>query len=288
MTNILVQRMLEQIENDYGQALTLRTISASLGRQPAYLGRLFHRQMGSSVRTYLTRVRLEHAAALIRDGVKIEAVALTVGYRSKKNFYQRFRAHYGTTPVHYRSGGTETMGAPAAITTGGPRQQGWPIGTAPSAPSPLRSQASTLSPAAADAGFSGLGSIVRASNRAWRLAAHAQERMLQHFMRLRVGILLTDDAGRYIAANRAAMTVTGYSDPELCELVPSDLFESAPDVETRCVWQLMLRARQAPNATIRTKAGNAVGVYLLTLKNVLWGRREMSAVLQRATPLLTG
>jgi PAS domain S-box-containing protein len=287
MTNLLVQRMLEQIENDYGQALTLRTISSSLGRQPAYLGRLFQQDMGCSVRTYLTRIRLEHAAALIRDGVKIEAVALTVGYRSKKNFYQRFRAHYGMTPLRYRSGRTEALGTPAN-TIDGTRQPGWPVTTATTATSPLLSQVPRLSPAAADAGWSGLGSIVRASNRAWRLAARAQERMLQHFMRLRVGILLTDDAGRYIAANRAAMSVTGYSDRELCERLPSDLFESAPEVETRCVWQLMLRARQAPNATIRTKAGNSVGVYLLTLKNVLWGRREMLAVLQRAAPLLTG
>src|SRR5687768_12690991 len=89
MTNDLVRQMLTQIENDYSQAITLRTMSAAIGRQPAYLGRLFQQEVGASVRDHLTRVRLEHAAELIRDGVKIEAVALCVGYRSKKNFYQR-------------------------------------------------------------------------------------------------------------------------------------------------------------------------------------------------------
>ena len=76
-------------------------------RQPSYLGRLFRQEVGTTVRNYLTLVRLEHAAALIHDGVKIEAVALTVGYRSKKNFYEQFKRHFGTTPmlsVRHRAG----------------------------------------------------------------------------------------------------------------------------------------------------------------------------------------
>jgi len=55
-----------------------------------------------TARECLTRVRLEHAADLICAGVKIEAVALTVGYRSKKNFYQRFKRHYAATRLQYR------------------------------------------------------------------------------------------------------------------------------------------------------------------------------------------
>jgi two-component system response regulator YesN len=109
VTNNLVRQMLEQIDRDYGDVITLRTMSATIGRHPAYLGHLFHQEVGSSARDYLTRVRLEHAAELIRSGVKIEAVALIVGYRSKKNFYQRFRRHYGTTPVRYRAGSPITV-----------------------------------------------------------------------------------------------------------------------------------------------------------------------------------
>jgi two-component system response regulator YesN len=102
--NLLVQRMLATIESDYAAALTVRTLSKAIGRQPAYLGRVFRQVVGSTVRDYLTRVRLNRAAQLIRDGVKIEAVALSVGYRSKKNFYRQFKRRYGTTPLPYRSG----------------------------------------------------------------------------------------------------------------------------------------------------------------------------------------
>jgi AraC-like DNA-binding protein len=34
--------------------------------------------------------------------VKIEAVALSVGYQSKKNFYRQFKRQFGFTPEQYR------------------------------------------------------------------------------------------------------------------------------------------------------------------------------------------
>jgi two-component system, response regulator YesN len=96
-----VRRMLERIEHSYAERITLHTMSAELNRQSAYLGHLFRKETGMTVRQWLTRVRLERAAALIRQGIKIEAVALIVGYRSKKNFYRQFRRHFATTPSAY-------------------------------------------------------------------------------------------------------------------------------------------------------------------------------------------
>jgi YesN/AraC family two-component response regulator len=103
MTNTLVQQMIEQIENGYAGVVTLRQMASAFGRHRAYLGQVFHRHVGSTARQYLTRIRLQHAAELVRDGVKIEAVALIVGYRSKKNFYRQFKRHYGMTPMRYRA-----------------------------------------------------------------------------------------------------------------------------------------------------------------------------------------
>ena len=102
MSSLLVQRMIQLIEAEYAKVVTLRRLGAMIGRQPAYLGRLFLRETGSTVRDYVTRIRLEHAEMLIRSGIKIEAVALEVGYRSKKNFYRQFKRHYGTTPRPFR------------------------------------------------------------------------------------------------------------------------------------------------------------------------------------------
>jgi AraC-like DNA-binding protein len=97
-----VQRMLEEIHQHYNQRLTLAGLSKVLSRQSAYLGRLFRDEVGITVHQYLTRARMIFAAAQVRAGVKIEAVSLDLGYRSKKNFYSQFKRQFGMTPEAYR------------------------------------------------------------------------------------------------------------------------------------------------------------------------------------------
>ena len=296
MTNTHVQRMLDVIQNDYAGVVTLQRLSATIGRQPAYLGRLFRQEVGSSMREYLTRVRLEHAADLIRAGVKIEAVALIVGYRSKKNFYEQFKRRYGATPAPYRHQSGIDASSGKALEHGAAREErinvcAPPRQAATAAAVPRRSSP-PVEPAAATSSEPGLepvrgnvGSIVRASQKAWRLAVRTQQIMLANFERTRVGLLLTDDRGRYIGANPAATSLTGYSVPELHRLSQADLFPEAPHRDTRCVWQLVLftmhRHDPPPNAVVCDKAGECTLVHLVTVKNMLWGRREIADLLER-------
>ena len=90
------------IDTGYAGRITLKTVGAALRANPARLGRRFHDKVGVSVHSYVTRVRLEHAAQLIASNIKVEAVALIVGYRSKKNFYRQFARHFGVTPETFR------------------------------------------------------------------------------------------------------------------------------------------------------------------------------------------
>jgi AraC-like DNA-binding protein len=98
-----VRRMLDRIEQSYSEPITLRSLATELHRQSAYLGGMFRRVVGVSVHEWLTTVRLDRASALIREGVKVEAVSLLVGYRSKKNFYRQFKRRFGTTPFEHRN-----------------------------------------------------------------------------------------------------------------------------------------------------------------------------------------
>lgn len=94
--------MVDLIQKIYAQRVTLDTLAVALRAKPQQLGRLFRDVVGISVHAYVTRVRLEQASHLVRSGLKIEAVALAVGYQSKKNFYRQFIRHYGVTPEAYR------------------------------------------------------------------------------------------------------------------------------------------------------------------------------------------
>jgi PAS domain S-box-containing protein len=293
MANLLVERMLDLIDREYALPITLRTMGLRIGRQPAYLGHLFRQQVGSSVREYVVRVRLTHAADLVRDGVKIEAVALCVGYRSKKNFYKQFKRCFGTTPVHYRHGFDEPRNAGRQTHFGVYGHQ-HAIASADerAARDACADERSAESASDSESILARLVSIVQSSNRAWRLAVRAQQRLLKHLARSRVAMLLTDHAGRYIGANQAAISLIGYSMHELQDLSPADVFVSAPSVDTRCAWQLMLSqfhdSNRPPNARVRQRNGDVANVHLVTLKNVLLGRGELPTLLHALLAPTTG
>jgi AraC-like DNA-binding protein len=94
--------MLDQIHQNYPQRLTLTTLARRLERQSAYLGKLFRDEIGVTVHGYITRAQMMFGAAQVRSGVKLEAVALDLGYRIKKNFYRQFKRRFGMTPEAYR------------------------------------------------------------------------------------------------------------------------------------------------------------------------------------------
>ena len=98
-----VSRLREIIDCDYARPLTLKSLASAVRKDRTYVAKAFRRHTGHTLHGYLTSVRIERAAELIREGHKIEAVMLLVGYRSKKNFYRQFQARTGLTPGRYRT-----------------------------------------------------------------------------------------------------------------------------------------------------------------------------------------
>ena len=98
-----VVAMLRAIDRRYQEPLSLAVFAHDLRRERGYLGRIFKKEVGCSMREYLTRVRVQHAAVLIREGTKIEAAILEVGYRSPKRFYDAFKREFGVTPATFRA-----------------------------------------------------------------------------------------------------------------------------------------------------------------------------------------
>ena len=87
----------------YDEPISLDSLAACIGRNAAYTATLFHRQTGTTIHRYLTRVRMRRAAMLLRRSEKVEAVMLQVGYRGKKNFYRQFETAFGVTPGRYKA-----------------------------------------------------------------------------------------------------------------------------------------------------------------------------------------
>src|SRR5688500_8955029 len=94
-----VRQIVALIEQHPAGDLSVRQLARAVGRHEAFVARLFRQETGITIREYKTRTRMQRAVASIRNGDKVEAVALEVGYRSKKNFYRQFMRHFGTTPA---------------------------------------------------------------------------------------------------------------------------------------------------------------------------------------------
>jgi methylphosphotriester-DNA--protein-cysteine methyltransferase len=72
-----------------------------LGVGVAVLGHDFERRFGLSIRAYHRILRVLAALEQVRTA-KVDAVALEVGYRSKKNLYRALYQVTGLTPTGFR------------------------------------------------------------------------------------------------------------------------------------------------------------------------------------------
>lgn len=97
-----IERIMELIEARFDSPINAEEIAQHIGRRPSYLTRLFREQQGCGIHAYLVKVRMREAARLIEAGEKAEVVALSVGYRSRTNFYRQFKKHFGVTPAAFR------------------------------------------------------------------------------------------------------------------------------------------------------------------------------------------
>lgn len=100
----IVARAKRYIGEHYAEPLSLALVAETIGVSPGYLSSLFHKNAGESYIKYVTRIRMENAAALLRGKPpeKVYDVAEKVGYVSVKHFSYVFKQHYGIPPGEYQ------------------------------------------------------------------------------------------------------------------------------------------------------------------------------------------
>jgi AraC-like DNA-binding protein len=95
-----VRRILDE---QYAAPLKLGALAKQLGVDRSTVFRRFQGLYGQPPKAYLDRLRLEHAAALLRDGaLGVGDVARRCGYASAHRFAKAFRARFGVPPSRYR------------------------------------------------------------------------------------------------------------------------------------------------------------------------------------------
>ena len=98
---------LQQINNyiytNYDQPISMKELSEKLFLSNGYLSRFFKKNYGMSFASYLTNVRIYHAAdELLYTDAPVTRIAYNNGFNSAALFNKAFKKAYGLTPTEFR------------------------------------------------------------------------------------------------------------------------------------------------------------------------------------------
>lgn len=102
----LVQAAQRLVLDDLSQVLPVPELATQVGTHEKRLSRAFKKYTGQTVFEFVREARLHEAKRLLSgSAMRIDEIAVAVGFSSAANFATAFRAHFGCTPSAYRQEG---------------------------------------------------------------------------------------------------------------------------------------------------------------------------------------
>lgn len=93
----------EYIEKHYKEDLNLQILAAEIHMNPYYFNAFFKKHTGENFKTYVNKVRMRHAIALLLGtNMKTYEIAEATGYKDPRTFTDVFYKIYQDTPNSYR------------------------------------------------------------------------------------------------------------------------------------------------------------------------------------------
>jgi len=111
-----VQKALQILDREPNQ--TVAAVAQQLGLSKSRFSHLFKAETGTSVKSYVVRLRLREAGHLLRTtGMEIKEIVYRLGYHHGPSFARVFKAQFGMTPNQYRKAGdfTSAMDPPGFL-----------------------------------------------------------------------------------------------------------------------------------------------------------------------------
>lgn len=99
----LVSWVKRYITDHYAELCSAENIANEVNLSPNYLRRKFKEATGQTILEYLTEVRLNKAAELLKTStLKVKEISVRVGYENISYFTQLFSKEFGVTPNEYK------------------------------------------------------------------------------------------------------------------------------------------------------------------------------------------
>lgn len=103
-----VQMMIDYTEKHYQEDISIQNLAEYCSINPNYASQIFRQETGGTFVSYLTSLRIEHAAWLLAHSDQtVFAIATQVGYSDYFYFAKVFKKVKGCTPTAYRKDSEE-------------------------------------------------------------------------------------------------------------------------------------------------------------------------------------
>ncbi|NHN31041.1 AraC family transcriptional regulator [Paenibacillus agricola] len=99
----VIARVISYIREDISRRISHQEIANHVQLSAEYLSSLFKKYTGTSIKQYMTAVRLERALHLLMETpMNVSQVAEALGYDNIYFFSKQFKDYYGAPPSHYK------------------------------------------------------------------------------------------------------------------------------------------------------------------------------------------
>ncbi|MFK7692022.1 AraC family transcriptional regulator [Paenibacillus sp. HJGM_3] len=97
-----VSRVMRRVQEEGGRRIPHEELAELVGLTPAYMSKIFKLYTGTSLKEYVTKVRLQRAKHLLSETtMNVSQVSDALGYASVFLFSKQFKQHFGTPPSSF-------------------------------------------------------------------------------------------------------------------------------------------------------------------------------------------
>ena len=101
--NKILKNIVEYIKRHYYESISLEILSKQFHYNSQYISQLFKKEMKTNLIDYLNLIRIEKSKILLKNGnIKMEEIAIKVGFSNPKYFSKIFKKNFGITPSDYK------------------------------------------------------------------------------------------------------------------------------------------------------------------------------------------